>query len=160
MVATILGYLAIFIYLGFLGGVLRRIINRTNSLPLGNLKGKHEQMTVLLTLPALLLIPLGQAFWDLHTVADSMELSLDAMMGKLALMIAIHFVYTVVGTWLILLADNVFYNGLEHNDEASENRSMLLGMVLLAVVFAGMAYYPFRDYLASMIPSMGVKTFH
>ncbi|MBO6516516.1 MAG: hypothetical protein JJ975_08190 [Bacteroidia bacterium] len=159
MIYTIIGYLAIFIYLGVIAGVFRKLIKRKNGLPLGNLTNEGEQMTVLLTLPALLLVPLSQSFWDLHLVAKSLDLDAGAIFSRLSVMMSIHFVATVVGSLLILIADNVFYNGLIEQDDDIGNRSMLIGMVVLAVVFAGIVYYPLVDLMTGQIPPMELKGF-
>ncbi len=159
MILTIIGYVAIFIYLGIIAGLFRWLVKRQKGMPLGNLTSKAEQMTVLLTLPAILLIPLSQSFWNMHLIADSLDLDFQAIFGRLTVMISIHFIGTVIGTLLILIADNVFYNGLMDEDDDLGNRSMLIGMVVLAVVFAGIVYYPMTDLMMSQIPALELKGF-
>lgn len=126
-----------------------------NSFPMIN---KSGLLTVLLVIPALLIVPLNQSFYQLAQINKAGGIELMELMSMQAIMIAIHFIFTIIGIFILLLSGRLYYASVDLNEEKS-GFNIMLGLILLGVVVA-LIFNPLAtDLFNNLLPHKVVSNF-
>jgi len=117
--------------------------------------GQKSTFTAVLVIPALLLIPLSNSFYETSLMTSFFDFT--ALLGRQALQIAFHLAASIVGLIVLTILGRIFI--ATHESEESDSTGILIGLILMSIIIA-LILFPFLSAtIADIVPKQEIQGF-
>jgi hypothetical protein len=154
MTHQLISLLVLFIYFGMLAKAVQYLCKKIFDNTFDGI-GRKSVFTTILTIPALLLIPLSQAFFELSQMSEFFDTI--TLLGRQAKQIAVHFGASILGLFLLLAFGRLFIANTP--TEEADNIGHFTGLLLICVIVAILMFPFLSDILMHMVPKQEIQGF-